>query len=360
MVSLCFTISAQEQKVKENSSNEHHTSHENHSNHMHHNLTDEWYSDRPDGHAPISIMGDHMHHKGGWMFTYRFMNMNMQDLQQDRNDITNMQAHMEGYMATPLEMSMNMHMLGVMYAPSNNITLMMMANYISNDMSLQMLNMSTDMIMPFSTTSSGFGDLKILGLFKIFNKNKQAMHAKAGISIPTGSIENKDVTPMSMSNQMILPYPMQTGSGTIDTELGITYLGQQKLLSWGSQLIGVLRFGANDYEYRMGNTIQFNNWLAIKTTNWLSFSGRIEAVYIDNIHGANPDLNPAMVTTANTNNSGGNYFNFGLGFNTYVPKGQMKDFRFSFEFEAPISQSLNGIQLEYQNSFMLGVQYAFH
>lgn len=354
MVFLCFTISAQEQNHKNDSTHEHNEGHE------HHKMDNQWSSDRPDGHAPISIMGDHMHHKGGWMFTYRFMNMNMNGLQQENKSITNMEAHMEGYMVTPLDMSMNMHMFGAMYAPSDKITLMIMGNYIFNEMDLQMLNMTTNMIRPFSTSSSGFGDLKISGLFRLFNKKKQAMHAKFGVSLPTGSIDNKDVTPMSMGNKVVLPYPMQTGSGTFDTEFGITYLGQRKLISWGSQLNGVVRLGLNSNDYRLGNSIQFNNWMAIKTTEWLSFSTRLEAEYMDKINGANPNLNPMMVTTADTNNSGGTYFNLGLGFNIYVPKGKFKDLRFAFEYEIPVSQNLNGIQLENKNSFMLGLQYAFH
>jgi len=35
----------------------------------------QWSSNRPDGHGPISIMGDHTHSKGEWMISYRFMNM---------------------------------------------------------------------------------------------------------------------------------------------------------------------------------------------------------------------------------------------------------------------------------------------
>lgn len=151
---LCTTVYAQEQN------HEAHTNHESYTNHDHHQMSNEWSSYRPDGHAPISIMGDHLHHKGGWMFTYRYMKMNMKNLQQNGDEISNMKAHMGGYMATPLEMNMDMHMLGAMYAPSNNVTLMIMTNYLTNNMDLQMLNMSTDMIMPFSTSSSGFGDLK--------------------------------------------------------------------------------------------------------------------------------------------------------------------------------------------------------
>ena len=314
---------------------------------------------RPDGHAPISVMGDHTHGKGEWMFSYRFMQMNMEELIGGKNDISNDDAHDSGYMVTPKEMPMNMHMFGVMYAPTDRLTLMLMANVIENDMNLQMRNMGTGMIMPFSTASSGFGDLKIAGLYKLFNKNSQAMHAELGLSIPTGSIEEKDETPMSMGNEIILPYPMQIGSGTFDTTLGLTYLGQNETFSWGNQLKGELRFGKNDNDYRLGNKYRLNNWLAVKATKWLSFSARVEGLIVSEIEGANPDLNPMMVTTADTDNSGGTYINSGVGFNAYVPSGNMKNLRVGFEYGFPIYQKVNGIQLKQKETITIGLQYSF-
>ena len=34
---------------------------------------------RPDTHAPISVMGDHIHKQGDFMFSYRYMHMSMKD-----------------------------------------------------------------------------------------------------------------------------------------------------------------------------------------------------------------------------------------------------------------------------------------
>ena len=39
-----------------------------------------WTAARPDGHAPISVMGDHMHKMGEWMVSYRYMSMSMEGL----------------------------------------------------------------------------------------------------------------------------------------------------------------------------------------------------------------------------------------------------------------------------------------
>lgn len=321
------------------------------------NNNNEWKSGRPDGHAPISVMGDHYHGKGGLMFSYRYMNMYMEGLQKDGSSITNNEAHDAGYMVTPLSMPMSMHMLGIMYAPSDKITLLAMANYVTNDMNLQM-RMPTGMVVDFSTASSGFGDVKLGMLYKFINKNRQSLHGLASISIPAGSLEAKDITPMSAPNEILLPYPMQLGSGTYDVDLGLTYLGQENQVSWGSQLKATYRFGRNEYDYSLGNRYSLNSWLAVKTSDWLSLSVRIEGLSLGRINGTNPNLTPMMVTTADPVNFGGYQVNGGLGFNIYVFKGSLKNVRFGAEYALPIYQDLHGIQLEQKHTITLGLQYS--
>ena len=206
--------------------------------------TNQWISHRPDAHAPISVMGDHMHHKGEFMFSYRYMTMDMRQLRQGTRDAANMNAF-ANYMVAPQNMTMNMHMLGVMYAPSNKTTLMVMTNYIENNMDLQMMSG-----MGFNTNSSGFGDVLVSALYSLFNKNRKAMHVQIGVSIPTGSIDNKDILPMSMGNKVQLPYPMQTGTGSFGTKLGFTFLGQCDKISWGHQLTGMININDNNQDYK--------------------------------------------------------------------------------------------------------------
>ena len=42
---------------------------------------------RADSHAPIGVMGDHMHKQGEWMLSYRFMTMNMEGNLKGSNNI---------------------------------------------------------------------------------------------------------------------------------------------------------------------------------------------------------------------------------------------------------------------------------
>lgn len=320
------------------------------------NETNTWSSNRPDGHAPISVMADHTHHKGEFMFSYRFMTMDMRALRQSTKDATNMDAF-ANYMVAPQSMTMNMHMLGGMYAPSDKLTLMVMANYVENSMDLQMRPGMT-----FSTSSSGLGDISISALYSLFNKNRKALHAQVGVTLPTGSIENMDATPMSSGNDIQLPYPMQTGTGSFGTKLGLTYLGQCDCgkFSWGHQLNAKININDNDQGYKFGNKYSFNNWFAARAGDNLSVSLRLEGLIVDEIDGASSDLNPMMVTTADTVNSGGTYINSGIGLNYLFTNNTLKGLRFATEITAPLYQDLNGIQLKQNYNLTFGLQYAFH
>ena len=79
-----------------------------------------WDAHRPDGNAPIGVMADHYHHKGGAMISYRYMNMNMNGNLKGTYDISDASIY-QYYMSAPQDMNMQMHMLGAMYTPANKI-----------------------------------------------------------------------------------------------------------------------------------------------------------------------------------------------------------------------------------------------
>lgn len=117
-----------------------------------------WTSARPDGHAPMGVMGDHYHHQGEWMFSLRYMPMWMENNLNGKESLGNSDIFQE-YLVAPQKMVMNMYMLGVMYAVTDNFTLMLMTNYLSNTMDLK-----TRTNVDFETASSGLGDISLYGL----------------------------------------------------------------------------------------------------------------------------------------------------------------------------------------------------
>ncbi len=309
-----------------------------------------WSSGRPDGHAPISVMGDHYHKKGEFMLSYRYMPMWMKGNLSSSSDISNA-AIFQNFMVAPQKMRMDMHMLGAMYAPSDKLTVMVMGNYIKNSMDLQMMSGMT-----FSTESSGFGDISLGAIYKILNKKRQSVHANFGLSIPTGDIDQRGDTPM-MSNAQ-LAYPMQLGSGTWDPYFGATYLGQADTFSWGAQTLYKVRLGDNSENYSFGNKFDLTGWFAYKLSKNVSVSASASYMNIGSISGSDADLNPMMMPLFNSANSGRNQLDLGLGANYYIAEGTFKDLRFGAEFKFPISQSVTGIQMKNQAIAVFGIQYA--
>lgn len=303
--------------------------------------------------TPIGVMGGHTHHAGGLMLSYRYMYMSMDGNRIGTNRVSN-QRVLEDFMVTPTDMDMQMHMFGLMYAPTDYITLMGMIPYVKKSM-----NHLTRSGVRFKTESEGLGDINFTGLIKIYDNHRQRVHLNAGMSFPTGSIDEKDTTPMGPNQQ--LPYPMQLGSGTFDLLPGITYLGQHIDLSWGSQVSGTIRLGENDRDYTLGDTLDMTAWGAYDWYNWISTSARLDWQFWGNIDGADPALNPAVVPTADPNLRGGNRMDLLFGLNFYVPQGPrfLKGQKLAIEMGFPIYQDLDGPQLETDFVLTAGWQYSF-
>jgi hypothetical protein len=311
----------------------------------------DWSTARPDGHAPIGVMGDHTHGPGEWMASFRSMYMHMDGNRSGSDDLSTAEVN-AGYMVAPLEMDMQMHMLGVMYAPIENLTLTAMVPYQIITMDHRMRNG-----MEFDTRTSGLGDLKTGGLYQLKQGEQHSFHANFALSLPTGSIDEKDATPMGARSN--LPYPMQLGSGTFDLLPGLTYLGQTDHWSWGSQATVTIRLGENDRDYTLGNRFATTAWLARKLNSSISLSGRLNLETWGNIDGADPRINPMMVPTADASRRGGTRLDLLAGLNVYMPGGALKGHRIAIEGGVPIAQNLDGPQLKTQWSFTLGWQFAW-
>ena len=312
------------------------------------------FKHRADDHAPIGVMGDHTHKQGEIMLSVRYMYMDMQGMRNGTDSISNEQV-LEQFMVTPTDMDMQMVMFGAMYAPTDKITVMGMIPYIKKSM-----NHLTRMGGRFKTESSGLGDIRLTGLYKLFDwGNNNNLILNFGLSFPTGSIDEKDATPMGPDQQ--LPYPMQLGSGTWDILPGITYNGRHDNFNWGGQIIGIVRLGENDRDYTLGNRLNLTAWTAYNINYWLSGSFRLDWGFWGNIDGADPSLNPAVVPTADPDLQGGNRLDALLGVNFINQKGPkwLRGQRLAAEFGLPVYQDLDGPQLETDWVLILGWQYAF-
>jgi nitrous oxide reductase accessory protein NosL len=303
-----------------------------------------------ESYAPVGVMGDHTHGPGDWMLSYRYMFMDMEGNRDGTRRVSESDIFAEGFMVAPTEMTMEMHMAGAMYAPTDDVTLMAMLPYIRFSM-----DHVTMMGVRFTTKSEGIGDARLTGLYVLHRFGRQQVHLNAGVSFPTGSTDERDDTPAGPDQK--LPYPMQLGSGTFDLLPGITYVGQTDNWSWGSQLGGTIRIGRNGEGYSLGDRGALTAWGARKWTRWLSTSLRIDVQGWGNIDGRDNDLNPAMVPTADPNRRGGERIDLLFGLNLYGQGRWAAGHRLAVEFGIPIHQSLDGPQLETDRIVTAGWQF---
>ena len=325
---------------------------------------------RPDSHAPIAVMGDHIHKQGELMFSYRFMHMSMAG-NRDGNDslspveiattVPNRFANPPMMPPTlrvvPLDMSMQMHMFGAMYAPSDRVTLMGMINYVEKEMEHLTFagGMGETELGRFTTKSSGIGDTTLSALIRVFDHGHDKLHATLGISLPTGSTDETAtvLTPMNMRPELRMPYPMQLGSGSYDLITGLTWSRSGDRFGGGGQWRSTLRLADNSDDYRLGDEHTLTGWLSYALTHAVSASARVSYYDRGNIDGMDP-LIMAPVSTADPDRQGIQRFDFGLGANWVMPGNRH---RLALELIAPVSERLDGPQLETDWQLVLGWQY---
>jgi len=221
----------------------------------------------------------------------------------------------------------------------------------------------------FTTESDGIGDIGFAALIGIFDIDDNQLLFNAGMTFPTGSINRTDVTPASGGMNVLLPYPMQLGSGTWDLRPGLTYNGEVTHFSWGAQVMGTIRLGSNEQNYTLGNAYDVTGWGAWKISDWVSLSGRLQWNQWFNIRGQDTRLQSPMpavfptaasfIPTADPNLRGGERLDIGPGLNFVVPKGPLRGVRLAVEALFPVYQSLNGPQLAEDWTVIAGTQYSF-
>lgn len=304
-------------------------------------------------HAPIGVMSDHLHKKGEFMLSYRYMDMHMDGNRIGRDRVSDRSIVGTGmapgqFMVVPTKMPMRMHMLGGMFGFRDNLTLMAMVSYLDNSMDHLIRNDRT-----FNTKSSGLGDVKIGALIRLLEQGQQKMHITFTASLPTGSTSERFDTPVR--DNSFLPYPMQLGSGTFDFLPSVTYTGASNSVSWGGQVSATIRTGESDELYTLGNRFATTAWLAKDLTLRTSLSVRLNYQDWDQIEGANPALNPRMIQTAVTTLQGGQRLDGSFGVNYLFKSGH----RLAVEYVVPLRQDLNGPQLETDSVLTVGWQKAF-
>jgi hypothetical protein len=274
----------------------------------------------------------------------------------------------------PTYMDMHMHMLDIMYAPTDWLNLMLMPQFMDMNMDQRGLSGVTPPTGPLSDdhlthgghTTGGIADTSAYALFKLFGDKNHHINLALGVSAPTGD-SGITLNRWHKIDGGYIHYGMQMGSGTWDFKPSLTYTGHHEDFGWGAQITGTTRLeSANKYGYALGDILQTSTWGSYNLMNWLSASvrgvyttqgavkGRFNgfagdcAVNHNTINNSVPcdDASPKHGTMDNPANYGGQYWDVGLGLNASVMDGAYAGHQFGVEWLQPVMENVNGYQLE--------------
>ena len=336
--------------------------------------------------VPAGIMFGHMMNQAdeimvGYRYQYAVQSGSMLNGTDPVNDAVLVSNACNGFpngcLYRPTKMHMQMHMLNLMYAPTDWLNLMIMPQLMSMDMDM------SNALRPYanqteeneygghdgaSHTSNGLGDTTIAALVKVMDVDQHHVHVGFAASAPTGDIdieltpgqlESTSSTQIKPGSAVLQDYGMQLGSGTWDLKPSLTYTGQLENWSWGAQLRGTKRLGKNKNGYSYGDIFQATGWGSYQIFNWLSASVRGIYTWQDRIHGQSNQNHEISATVDYPSNYGGRYWDVGFGLNLSIPEGQFSGHNISVEWLQPVSTDYNGYQLDRDGALAVTWNFAF-
>lgn len=106
--------------------------------------------------------------------------------------------------------------------------------------------------------TEGAGDTYLTAITPLLFQGSLIVMGDFGVSIPTGTINNKSNLPFLQDYD--LAYNAQHGSGTFDALAGVTALYMQPTYQLGSRLFADIRTGRNSNDYTLGNLYKLDSW----------------------------------------------------------------------------------------------------
>ncbi len=342
---------------------------------------------------------------------------------QDQVIATACPTQAEGCSMLQREMSMNMHMLDIMYAPTDWLTLMLMPQFMNMEMPSYHPNVGPSIgshvhgggAREHTMQTGGVGDTGMYALINLFDQPHHHLHLGIGFSAPTGAVDLRNTGNKNLASSYV-HYGMQLGSGTWDFKPSLTYTGKAGDISWGAQVAGTKRLETrNASGYALGDMFESSLWGGYDLNNWLSGTVRVTYSWQGAIQGrfrkyqSNEDIRLTYCSKAyytsvlydslgNTvgpgifdepgyqaclngesykneikasnlpieespadvpGNYGGHYVDVGFGLSATVPTGAFAGNRLAFEWLQPVYTNVNGYQLDRDGALSATWSYGF-
>ena len=259
----------------------------------------------------------------------------------------------KNYPVVPTEIRQEVTALQIAYDFSDGVTLRGQ---------IPLVHQSTDhiSIVPgydeFNISSSGLGDIVFIADKIIARSPNSVWRAGAGISLPTGSIDEEGDTPRAPGDQQ-LPYTMQLGSGTWDFPLLVSYQKYGQRFTWGLEGQARIRTGKNDRDYRLGNTYGLGSWVERNISSDVVLGIRADYLSRGTIRGGDESLTvpipgfPYPAPVVDPSAFGGDQIDVSL----YVTATISEGWRLRLRYERPAWLDLNGPQTALDHTLAVSI-----
>jgi len=326
------------------------------------------------GNMPMNIPGGGIPETHEFRFKLQPMQMHMSGLQSGSNDV-NVSSVLGMpaaglYMAAPTSMDMTMLNFAAGYSFTDDFFAGVMGMYTDNRMDMRFNSTMQTMTgqTGFTMKSKGIMDTMLMAKYRLYADDpmipSQETSLFAGLSMPTGSIDERNTThPLAMRQKELLPYGMQLGSGTWDPIIGALYQGSTSPWWWGVDARYTLRTGANKRGYRLGNRTQLDAYLMYQPHVQFVIYGELNGDWQQRLHGQADEAlsgasghaiqgaaaSPYMTPLWNPANTGKQQVFTTLGVQWQPVPLQIVD----VGVQLPVYQRMNGLQLKDKWRLML-------
>lgn len=261
----------------------------------------------------------------------------------------------------PQQMNMTMHMLDLMYAPTDSITLMLMPQFTTMDMQVRELAGRPAPIPGVhehgsmgAHFNSAVGDTVAAALISLHETAAHALHLGLGVSIPTGKVDMEYQRSFGTDGGL-QHFDMQTGSGTWDLLPSLTWSGTRQSWHWGLQVAGSKRLESrNASGYRLGNVVDVSAWAGHNLNSWLSSTLRVAWADKGELHGDFTAYNARSGPMDFPANQGGRLLDLGVGVTASLAGSDI-----AIEWLQPLRNNFAGVQLERRGVMTASWRYGF-
>ena len=323
--------------------------------------------DAPLLHPAAGLMNDHMHEGGEVMVGLRLERSRWSGANRSGTEaLSDAAIAAAGYTARTASMEMDMAMLDLMFAPNDDLTLMVMPMYMRHRMTMVGIDPAggaggghgghggAGHALGLGETHAhgieGFGDTLVSASYRLARSPGFGAHATLGVWLPTGSADRTN------ADGTFVHYGMQPGSGTWDVEPSLTVHGREGPVGWGAQAGYRWRTeSANGSGFAFGDVARTSGWASYLLAADLGATARVEWRHEGQIEGHYAGAHHHTAPPDRQENYGGDTVSAGLGLNWLLPVGGAKRPQLGAEFSVPLHQDLNGIQAPQDWRFSLSL-----